>query len=124
MDPVGRALEQAKRDSEEAAALGRLRIKLREPLSHLGGPQPSRRASEPAGRAMDPVGRDSNKARISEGAIKGGPVGDNDLWYHYREIFIFIRTCKEEAAALGGPRIKLGEPWSQLGGPQSQLGWP
>ena len=37
----------------------------------------------------------------------------------------------EEAAALGGPRIKQGEPWSQLGGasepagrPQSQLGGP
>ena len=29
-----------------------------------------------------------------------------------------------EAAALGGPRIKLVEPWSQLGGPQSQLGGP
>ena len=97
MDPVGRALEQAKRDSEEAAALGRLRIKLREPLSHLGGPPPSRRASEPAGRALDPVGRASKKAKTSEGAIKGGPVGDNDLWYHHI------------GEALGGPQIKLGE---------------
>ena len=32
-----------------------------------------------------------------------------------------VRKAPEQAAALGGPRIKLGEPWSQLGGPQSQL---
>ena len=35
-----------------------------------------------------------------------------------------VRKASEQAAALGGPRIKLGEPWSQLGGPQSQLGGP
>ena len=35
-----------------------------------------------------------------------------------------VRKASEQAAALGGPRIKSGEPWSQLGGPQSQLGGP
>ena len=35
-----------------------------------------------------------------------------------------VRKASEQAAALGGPRIKPGEPWSQLEGPQSQLGGP
>ena len=125
MDPVGRALEQAKRDSEEAAALGRLRIKLREPLSHLGGPPPSRRASEPAGRALDPVGRASKKAKTSEGAIKGGPVGDNDLWYHHIEKFSPFFKRWEGLIKLEGLRSSwegvraswegLGSSWKGLG---------
>ena len=34
------------------------------------------------------------------------------------------RKASEEAAALGGFRIKLGEPWNQLGRPKSQPGDP
>ena len=34
------------------------------------------------------------------------------------------KRASEEAAALGGSRIKLGEPWIQLRGLQSQVGGP
>ena len=33
------------------------------------------------------------------------------------KISLESHTASEEAAVLGGPRIKLGEPWNQLGAP-------
>ena len=75
------------------------------------------RASEPAGRALDTIGRASEQAgRASDQARRALDL----VWWVPKQAM----RSTEEAAALGGPRIKQVELWSQLGGPQSQLGGP
>ena len=72
--------------------------------------------SEQAGRVdrwfFAPALKNDSTHRVSEGVSKRERERER------------AKRASEEAAVLGGPRIKLGEPWSQQGGPQSQLGGP